>query len=78
MTSDVFWVFLTYPTQGEARVGFQISMLEDIEGRGYENQGWNFDMGKGGIKIGQKNSDIFYGRAHVWMLPYLRDFGCGV
>ena len=32
-------------------------------GRSWVNQGQNSDMGEGGIKNGQKNSDVFYGRS---------------
>ena len=40
----------------------EILMLQEIRGRIQINQDQSSDMGKGGIKNGQENSDIFYGR----------------
>jgi hypothetical protein len=44
---------------GRGRLKFRCCKI--LEGKSKVNQGQNSDMGKGGIKNGQKNSDVFYG-----------------
>ena len=46
--------------QGEG--GLKFRCCKKSEGRSSVNQGQNSDMGEGGIKNGQNNSDVFYGR----------------
>ena len=54
--------------------GLKFWCCNKLEGRSLVNQGQNSDMGEGGIKTGQKNSDVFYGRplmcinCHWWSL----------
>ena len=43
--------------------GLKFQCCKILEGRGYVKQGQNSDMGEGGIKNGQRNSDVFYGQA---------------
>ena len=47
---------------GEAKGGLKFLCCNKLEGRNQVNQGLNSDMGDGGIKNGQKNSDVFYGQ----------------
>ena len=42
--------------------GLKFRCCKILEGRSQVNQGQNSDMGEGGIKNGQKNSDVFYER----------------
>ena len=48
-------------------LGVSILMLE---GRSWVNQGQNSDMGEGGVKNEQKNSDVFYGRPLTHFLSH--------
>ena len=41
--------------------GLKFRCCKILEGRSYVNQGQNFNMGEGGIKNSQTNSNVFYG-----------------
>ena len=45
----------------EGQGGFIFRCCKILEGISQVNQGQNSDMGEGGIKNGQKNSNVFYG-----------------
>ena len=47
---------------GRGGRGLKFRWCKILEGRSCVNQGQNSDMGEGGIKNGQKKSNVFYGR----------------
>ena len=53
--------------------GLKFQCCKKLEGRSLVNKGQNSDMGEGGIKDGQKNSDVFYGRL---LVEFNASFAC--
>ena len=46
----------------EGRGGLNFRCCKILEGKSWINQGQYSDLVEGGVKNGQKNSDVFYGR----------------